>query len=324
MGKLDKLQKEISSQSKSAFNHIINLQIKRANRHLFVIVDPAQSNLHPIYIKKKGINGGTYIRVGATNQLANDQILKSLLVAAAGGAEQRTFKNQKYQDNLDIELVKNYIKLLNSKSNPVYQEFDLREVLLKLQAINQVDEVSLFGLLVFGQDGRLEELLEPTICIDITLYSGIDKINPDNINETYLSSRSFRGNLKKQFEEASDYILSILPERNLIDPQTGYRQNIKNIPANAIRETLINSLAHRDYSVYGAKINVDIYSDRLEFINLGVSLVPIEHLDIAASITRNPKLLSFLKDIGLAEEKARGIRTIKSALQRAGLRKPYF
>lgn len=52
--------------------------------------------------------------------------------------------------------------------------------------------------------------------------------------------------------------------------------------------------------------------------------MPIDQLDSAPSATRNPLLMNYLKEYGITDQKARGIRTIKIALQKAGLLEPRF
>ena len=321
---LDKLQTTIASQCKNIFNIIITPEIYKINRHLTVLIQPASAYQRPVYIKKQGLKRGSYIRVGASNQLASDQILQSLMVAAQGGAERQFFPGHYYQDSFDLPLIGHYIEILAKTPNSIWHNFTKDEILLKLRAVNSKSEVSLFGLLAFAKDDKAQELISPSIKVEVTSYGGFDKINPDNVYEAYTDNRSFRGNVKNQFEQALAYILHLMPRRGVIDHQTGFRQDIARMPEIAIREALVNSLVHRDYAVFGGKIAVDIYTDRIEIINPGISLVPISQLDVAGSLTRNPYLMSFLRDIGLVEEKARGIRTIKIALEQANLKQPQF
>ena len=115
-----------------------------------------------------------------------------------------------------------------------------------------------------------------------------------------------------------------LPVRGVIDPDTGLRTDSLAIPPDAIREVLANSLAHRDYSTHASCVQINIFQDRIEVTNPGVSLIPIDELETAPSTTRNPLLMAHLKELSITEQKARGIRTIKELVRDAGLKPPNF
>ena len=96
--------------------------------------------------------------------------------------------------------------------------------------------------------------------------------------------------LKKVFQDAINFI-----ERNT---ETGWqktpnggREEIRSYPKEAIREALVNAVAHRDYSIAGTQIDVDIYCDRIEIVSPGSWLLPknYEEYPIGAipSIRRN-------------------------------------
>ena len=181
-----------------------------------------------------------------------------------------------------------------------------------------------FGLLAFGKDRDLQEIIAPTVNIAVTRYPGLTKINELNPSETYIDNKEFDGAAVKQFHDTFSYIRAILPVRGLVEPGTGERHDYLEIPEDAIREALANSIAHRDYSTQASRIQVDIFADRIEIINPGESLIPVSQLEMSHSATRNPLLMTYLKERGIAEQKARGIRTIKSLLKQAGLQPPEF
>lgn len=72
------------------------------------------------------------------------------------------------------------------------------------------------------------------------------------------------------------------------------------------------------------RIQVDIYTDRIEFTNPGRSLIPLKDLEAAHPQTRNPLLMSYLRDLKITEHRGRGIATIKNSLKAAGLAEPKF
>ena len=52
--------------------------------------------------------------------------------------------------------------------------------------------------------------------------------------------------------------------------------------------------------------------------------MPLENIETAHSETRNPLLMNYLRDFNITEQRARGIRTIKSSLKEVGLAEPKF
>lgn len=320
---LDQLQQEIASLCSNAFNVAITPVILCRDEMLIVEIPPVAAPLRPVYSRSKGMYKGTYIRVGSSNYMATEDWIKRTNVAARGGAETAEYEGCNYIDHLDLQLIDSFIGLLSSRRGNLYQSFTREEVLLKQKATNSRGDVTLFGLLAFGKNLSLQELVAPTINIGITQYPGSTKVNEDDLSETYLDNREFNGNALEQFERAFAFIKTKLPIRGTID-SSGKRRDYFVIPEIALREALANAIAHRDYSTHSSRIQIDVYSDRLEIINPGSSLVPIDELDTAPSSTRNPLLMSYLKEHGITDQKARGIRTIKISLKKAGLLEPSF
>ena len=55
--------------------------------------------------------------------------------------------------------------------------------------------------------------------------------------------------------------------------KAGPREEILEIPQEALREAIVNAMAHRDYNEKGANVQIDIFDDRVEISNPG-GLVP--------------------------------------------------
>lgn len=320
---VDSLQQDIVSLCSQGFSSTITPDIRYSEGVLVVFIPPSPAQLRPVYMKSKGAGSGTYVREGSSNRIANDEMIRRFSVAARGGAETLDFEEISFADCLAMELVNEYIDLINQKKTNMYQNFTAEEVLIKLRAITKTLHPTLFGLLAFGKAATPQEIISPTVSITTTQYPGLTKVNEEDFSETYVDNREFYGNAKRQFEDAFTFMKSKLPVRGTID-SNGKRRDYFVIPEVALREALANALAHRDYSTYSSSIQIDIFSDRIEIINPGVSLVPIEQLDHAPSATRNPLLMNYLKDYGITDQKARGIRTIKVSLKAAGLLAPTF
>lgn len=318
---VDKLQRSITTEFSDAYSHKIYPEIGVNRGSVTVYVPAAPAALRPIFHKRHGCPGGARVRVGSSNLHVDDEWMRRFAIAAAGGAETVKYKLE-FKEVLDQILLDNYINQVNKVRGGVYEGLSTEEILRKLRVIEN-GYVTLFGLLAFSKGAVLQEVVSPTVNVAITQYRGASK-SVAGSDDPFYSNKEFYGPVTKQFEEAYKYLLSSLPIKGTIDDKEGRRRDYYEIPEKAIREVLANALSHRDYSVQSSRVQIDIYSDRIEFINPGRSLVPIDKLDETPSMSRNPILMSYLKDMGYTEQRARGIKTIKESIKSAGLIEPEF
>ena len=322
MGELDKIQADLATLCSQEFNVRIVPEIKVQEDIVVAIFEPAIAVVRPVYHKNHGLERGTYIRIGSTNQLANDEIIKRLVAASRGGVEMLEY-DYDWNEIFDVGLVEAFISMLNSRNDNVYQNFTTEEILAKQKAISRDHgRVTLFGLLAFSAGRELQDIVSPTVNVAVTVYSGVEKVDSLEPSETYLDNREFNGPVIEQYRNAFNYIRQHIPTRGIV--QDGVRRDVMSIPEIAIREALANAIVHRDYSTYSSRIQVDIFADRIEITNPGNSLVPIAELDTAPSTSRNPILMNYMKEYGITDQKGRGIRTIYSALSDQDLVSPEF
>lgn len=104
-----------------------------------------------------------------------------------------------------------------------------------------------------------------------------------------------------------------------------YRETVPEYPSFAVREALLNALAHRDYGLSGATIDVTVWDDRIEFRSPGPlpgHITPenmrFEHF------SRNRKLMRVLRDIGLVEEFGEGVDRMYREMEERLMAPPVF
>ena len=100
------------------------------------------------------------------------------------------------------------------------------------------------------------------------------------------------------------------------------------LPTEAIREAVVNAIAHRDYEVSGAKVVVELFADRLVVSSPGLppggQTIDTIRSGRARSRTRNPLVVQGLVFLGFMEERGSGIRRIREAMTKNGLDEPIF
>jgi ATP-dependent DNA helicase RecG len=82
------------------------------------------------------------------------------------------------------------------------------------------------------------------------------------------------------------------------------REDIPEYPEVAIREVLVNAIAHADYSLTGMHIFVAIYSDRMEVQNPGMLPFGMTMDDFRSGVSkiRNRVIARVFRELGLMEE----------------------
>ena len=136
-----------------------------------------------------------------------------------------------------------------------------------------------------------------------------------------LDSGRFKGALPSVFKETLNFI-----ERNTKTgwkkTQNGGREEIRSYPKEAIREALVNAIAHRDYSIAGTQIDVDIFRDRIDIVSPGSWLLPKGYeeypLGSIPSIRRNTIIAACLDVANLMERGGTGFQTMISSYKGYG------
>lgn len=198
-----------------------------------------------------------------------------------------------------INLCKEYRK---NASAPTLKELQNEEVVSK-------DGYAKSGLLMFKDDYNGEDSL---ICC--RLWKGNKKIGD------VLDSGRYKGPLSTVFREAVNFI-----ERNT---KTGWRktsgggrEGIRSYPEEAVREAIVNAIAHRDYSIPGTQIDIDIYCDRIDIVSPGSWLLPKHYeeypLGTIPSIRRNAIIAACFDLANLMERGGTGFQTIVEAYSEA-------
>ena len=139
----------------------------------------------------------------------------------------------------------------------------------------------------------------------------------------FVDRREYTGPLWKQIEEAFQFVLrNIHLGANIVGI---YRQDVYEIPPDAIRELIINAMVHRSYLDHGT-IQVAVYDNRLEITSPGKLPMgqTMERMKEGYSKIRNEALAHAFAYMNLIEHWGSGIPRIIDKVKAAGLREPEF
>ncbi len=202
---------------------------------------------------------------------------------------------------------------LDDLSPALWQRFgsprvsDSREVLLDKLAMARKDADSIMrptiaGLLMANTDARL---WLPNAFIQAVAYRGT-KVLPQGDHAYQIDAQDITGPLDQQVLDACHFVRKNM--RVTARKQDG-RHDLPQFDLTAVFEALVNAVAHRDYSIYGAKIRLRLFADRLELYSPGAipNTMTVESLPYRQA-ARNEAITSLLAKCQVPENE----RTLSS------------
>ena len=141
--------------------------------------------------------------------------------------------------------------------------------------------------------------------IKAATFAGVDK-------SVIQDRREFTGSLVQQMEDLYAYL--DLHNQTKATFEGIYRTDIRDYPEQALREAMMNSLVHRDYS-FSASTLVSIYDDRIEFASVGglPTGISLDDIMLGLSVCRNQKLAAVFYRLQLIEAYGTGMPKIMKA-----------
>ena len=134
--------------------------------------------------------------------------------------------------------------------------------------------------------------------VRVVRYKGTSRI------ETLRETQGTKG-YASGFEGLIDFINNVLPANEIIGK--ALRRDVPMYPELAIRELVANAIIHQDFSITGTGPLIEIFDDRMEVTNPGKPLVDIERFLDSPPRSRNEILASFMRRIGVCEERGSGV-----------------
>ncbi|MEK7761528.1 MAG: ATP-binding protein [Nitrospirota bacterium] len=107
------------------------------------------------------------------------------------------------------------------------------------------------------------------------------------------------------FEGLIGSINALVPSNEIIEK--ALRKTVPMYPEIAVRELAANALIHQDFLISGSGPMVEIFEDRMEISNPGKPLVQTDRFLDTPPRSRNEALASFMRRIGVCEERGSGV-----------------
>ncbi len=204
----------------------------------FLIINVPHS-VGPFYLKAKGETNGTFIRLGSTNRLADGVMIENIKRLKHHLYYDETPCTEAKEEDLDLTLAKTLFSEKSKKFST--QTAKTLQLIVKHQ---ETFYPSLGGILLFGQITKKSELF-PHVIVRCARFLGKTKAK---IHDTL--------DIPLQLPLAVDTVLDYVKKHSIssyvIEDAKG--KVVAQYPPAVVREAVINSLVHADYSVRGASI----------------------------------------------------------------------
>ena len=232
-----------------------------------------------------------FVRIGDESLPASAEQMVRLVLKGSNKTFDSLVTDYKAEDNT-------FIILANTFKKQTTQEWD-KKFLVSFGLVTNTGVLTNAGAL-FADDCPLWQ--SRLYC---TRWDGIGK--SDAINDA-----EFTGNVLLLLREAMNFVKSNT-KRGWEKLPDG-RKNKPEYAERAVLEAMVNHFIHRDYTVMGSEVHLDIYDDRITVTSPGgmYNGLLIQNLDIAnvSSERRNPILANVMAQLDYMEKRGSGLTRI--------------
>lgn len=276
-----------------------------------IIVSVEAGKNRPYYLKSKGKENGTYIRVAGTSRQAFPEKIRELEMEGARISwDELTCVGYPVSKEATEKLCSN-IENFREKAGMTERSVK-KEQLINWKILKQSEG----QLLATNAYALLTSDYFPFSKTQCAVFKGTDRA-------VFLDKREFTGPIYTQIEEAVDFVLRNIRLGATIDGLV--RKEKYELPPEAIREMIINAHCHRNL-LDESCIQVAVYDDRLEVTSPGglYNGLTYEEVMNGHSKIRNKAIANIFSQMGLVEAWGSGIKRIFDAAKEYDLPEPKF
>jgi len=283
--------------------------------HRIVLLELERAFRHPVRFRKQ-----EFIRVGSYKKNLKDhpekeralwRILEETLFE-----ERIALENVSSEDVLSLLNYPAYFELLGQAlpqtRDRILEAFSANRMITRCDTGNW-NILNLGAILLARKLKRFRRLGRKAV--RVVIYRGRGRV------ETIREQEGSKG-YASGFEGLIEFINTLLPSNEVIEQ--ALRRNVPMYPELAVRELVANALIHQDFAVRGAGPMVEVFDDRMEVTNPGLPLVATDRFLDSPPLSRNDALASFMRRVGVCEERGSGVDKVVSQTELFQLPAPVF
>lgn len=293
---------------------IPDITMHDVNGKTVIVAEIAPGLQRPYHIKSLGQEQGTFVRVAGTTRQADQPTIRELTIEGSNRSLDQV-------QCLGLSVIDEDIAALCASLTKTAK--DNAEDPTKIRTVTEKHLLQ-WGVLC-EQDGTLAPtnayaILTGNEAVRSVVQCGVFK---GTTKAVFVDRREFTGTPQELIEESYQYVL-----RNIhmgARFRGVYRQDVYEIPPDAIRELIVNAIVHRSY-IDHSSIQIAIYDDRLEITSPGRLPMgqTIERMKQGYSKIRNEALAAAFEYMGYIEHWGSGILRVMQQVRDAGLPEPEF
>ena len=299
IGGHNRLKSEILSIARSA-DPTIKVEVESEDGVLSVRVPPQSA-------KPYSFGGRFFVRDGASSQqLSRDEIREFFFAEGRIRFDETPCRTFSLEQDIDEE---------------IWETFRLRAKVPEGMA----PEVALRNLGLLGEGGTMTHAGAFLLARDIRRFlSSADlacALFMGTTKTTILDRRGFHRDVCTMVDDAVAWVRSKINVAYIIRGRV-QREERPELPMDAVREALVNAVAHRDYRS-SASVHLYLFKDRLEVVSPGGLPAGMTEADLGTkSVPRNRLLFRLLHRMDAVEEIGSGIRRIRELCREYGVAEP--
>ena len=257
-----------------------------------------------------------YIRVGTQSREASQEELERLFQQrGAFRLELRPVSGSSIMD-LDRRRLLDYFARVRQQEVPLEgDELAWRMLLVNTEILAEnggTSPATVAGLLLFG---RNPNRFLPHAGLDVVAYPGLEKDyaakERSPLRGPIVPLRNEQGEIVENglVDQAIDFVRRNTAVETHIDGNGQRQERWKDYPLEVIRETVVNAIAHRDYSLSATDIEMSLYENRLEVISPGrlPNGITPARMRTGCRAARNQLIKDVMRDYGYMEHMGMGV-----------------
>ena len=254
--------------------------------------------------------GRTWVRRGRSSVEPSSVELRSLYNEFGYVRTEEQAIRAAVVSDIDMDVFRTYLQKQGTDTETEIQPSvsdDLRNRNV-LADLNGELRPTLYGIMAFGKNPQGHPHTNDFV-IECVVYGGDDQASP------VLLSAKYAGRIDQQVRRSIDWLSSL----GRFESYHGLiREDRPILPLEALRESLVNAVTHRDYAITGSKILLEVFEKRVVVTSPGGLPNGMNIEDVKAGgrpRARNKSMARHMLTLGLMEQRGRGWPMMRDAMR---------